>query len=487
MRNFQTGFLNVTVNGINPIDPIPGAKVTITEYRNRDKIIKTLETNEVGQLNLIELEAASPADINSKKYDMIVEIPPIKDKVPNGKTYVKSGIEIKNGLTVNSEDDLSYITALEDTRAYRNILEINIPDNNITQPEVKNVSFINPYTIPDKILTGGLYAYPAYVQPFIPSDIKIHLGFADPFNQLTPVNERNIIQENYKKYLKIVCAQEFGGMIGHRDHPLTEQAMIAFILCVNSFALNRIYTELYINRGYKFNITNSTRIDQHYPPGRTTYDSIDTNVELYFNKYVRIKGKAQPLLTAYCRGESDSCFNHGIPQIVYNTLSRNNPQLTYFDLLNNFFTKEGVEIEVVEASIVPGLPAGSYPGSPLRLNMQDTDGKDYIKTIQRFLNVIRHPNFIGIPKTQETGIFDEATFKAVKKFQELFLRNIKEKGIVDEVTWYKIAEKYVFRTKIYEPVIPGNNRHMNQPSINHGYLEWVPAWVPTYKPMRKFY
>lgn len=489
MKNFQTGFLNVMVNGINPSDPIPGAKVTITEYGNRDKIIKTTETNEVGQINLIELEATSPTDVNSKKYDLIFEIPPIQDKLPNGKKYVKSGIEIRNGITINSEDELSQIINLEDdTHSNRNMFELSTPDNNINQPEVQNEVYINPFTIPDKIITGGFYAFPEFVQPFIPSDIKIYLGFADPFNQITPINEKKIIQENYKKYLKIVCAQEFGGLIGHREHPLTEQAMIAFILCVNSFALNRIYTELYINRGYQFHITNSTRIDQHYPPGRTTFDLIDTNVDLYFNKYVRLKGKVQPLLTAYCRGEGGSCQNNGIPQIFYNSLSRKNPQMTYLDLLKDFFSKKGVEIEVVEALQVQGLPAGSYPGFPLKLGMQDIDGKNNIKTIQMFLNVIRDPNFKGIPKTQETGIFDDVTFKAVKKFQELFLRNTKEKGIVDEATWYKISEKYVMRTKHYEPVGPRKNLAMNQLSTYHyGYPNWVPMWVPTYYPSRRFY
>ena len=60
--------------------------------------------------------------------------------------------------------------------------------------------------------------------------------------------------------------------------------------------------------------------------------------------------------------------------------------------------------------------------------------------IQRDLRRIKK-NYPAIPDITNTlGIYDEETFNAVKKFQEIF--NLPATGIVDKATWYKI--KYVY-------------------------------------------
>ncbi|MCY8856437.1 peptidoglycan-binding domain-containing protein [Bacillus atrophaeus] len=482
MRNVSTGFLNVTINNKNQADPIIGAKVTITEYKNRNKIIKTSKTNEAGQINLIELEALNPSDIYSgnpyKKYDLIVEIPPTQ-RLEHGKTYVKSGIQIMNNVITNSEDDLSYITALENAKDDRRILEIDLPENNIFLSEVEQM-YMDPYTIPDKLVPGSssyAIAFPKYVKPFVPTKINIYLGKVNPYNPVIKVNERKIILENYKKYLKIVSAKEFGGIPN-----LTEQAAIAQFLCVNSFALNRVYTELYINKGFKFNITNSKSFDQDYPAGGQSFDHIDKIVDKYFNKYIRITEKVQPFLAQYCTGKSGVCQNRGLPLLHCNDLSIRNPQMSYLDLLKYYFKKGDVDIEIIETHEVEGIPK-SYPGFNLKIGMTtDENSINSVKAIQTWLNIIRK-NYNAIPNIQETGIFDNQTFVAVKKFQELFEKTKPEKGIVDETTWYKISEKYVAASGIAEPREILNN----YPQTYYlTYVEWVPVMMPVYVPMYRY-
>lgn len=483
MRTTSSGFLNVTINNKNQADPIPGTKVTITEYKNRNKIIKTLETNEAGQINQIELEAPSQIDLNSglpyKKYDLIVEIPPTESRV-NGKTYVKSGIQIMSNRISNNQDELYQINALELARDNRNVLEIELPDNNIYLPEIEKV-YMDPYLIPDKLIPGwnpNWITFPEYVKPFVPTDINIYLGRVNPYATVMSVNERKILRENYKKYLKIVSAKEFGGI-----PDLTEQAAIAQVLCVNSFALNRVYTEMYVNKGYKFNITNSKSFDQDYPPGGQTFDHLDRIIDKYFNKYIRINGKVQPFLAQYCTGKNGLCQNRGLPLIHCNNMSKKNPQMSYLDLLKYYFKKGNMDIDIIDTHEVQGIPK-SYPGSIFKIGMA-TDEKTIndVKSIQQWLNIIRK-NYNAIPKIPESGIFDNQTVAAVKKFQELFEKNKAEKGIVDEVTWYKISEKYVAASGIAEPhrAVP-----TNYPQNNQTYIEWVPVLMPVYVPVYRYY
>lgn len=476
MRNDSVGFLNITINNKNQADPIKGAKVTITEHNNRNNVIKVLKTNEAGQINFIELKAP-PIDnsgVPYKKYDMIVEIPS-GDRAEQGKTYVKSGIQIMNNVITNSEDDLSYIKAIENAQVDRRVFEIKIPENNIFKPEEGQI-YMDPYSIPDKVIPGWnpyFVSFPPLVNPFVPTELNIYLGKVNPYQPAFKINEKKIIKENYKKYVKIVCAKEFGGIPN-----LTEQAAIAQVLCVNSFALNRIYTEIYINKGYKFHITNSKSFDQDYPPGGQTFDHIDKIVDQYFNKYIRIKGKVQPFLSQYCTGRTGICQNLGLPLIHCNELSKKNPHMTYNDLLRHYFRKGDFDIEIIEANEVKGIPK-SFPGFTLQLGMgTDEKSLEAVKAIQTMLNIIRK-NYNIIPKTQETGIFDTQTFNAVKKFQELFEKTNPEKGTVNEITWYKISEKYVAASGIAEPreILLDNCQQTNQ------NIEWIPVMMPVYVPV----
>ena len=85
--------------------------------------------------------------------------------------------------------------------------------------------------------------------PYIPETITVHLG--------EPDQQAENVTVPFIDYIKNVASSEI-----YPTWP--ESALRANILAQISFALNRVYTEYYRSRGYSFNITNSTAIDQSF-------------------------------------------------------------------------------------------------------------------------------------------------------------------------------------------------------------------------------
>lgn len=107
--------------------------------------------------------------------------------------------------------------------------------------------------------------------PYIPETITVHLGEPDqPAENVTVP---------FIDYIKNVASSEI-----YPTWP--ESALRANILAQISFALNRVYTEYYRSRGYSFNITNSTAIDQSFVNGRNYFDTISQIVDEIFNDYL---------------------------------------------------------------------------------------------------------------------------------------------------------------------------------------------------------
>lgn len=93
----------------------------------------------------------------------------------------------------------------------------------------------------------------ATIAPYIPESITVHLGSPDS-------NAENVTV-SFSDYVKNVLSSEV--------YPTWEPAALrANALAIISFALNRIYTEYYRSRGYSFDITSSTAIDQKFINGR---------------------------------------------------------------------------------------------------------------------------------------------------------------------------------------------------------------------------
>ena len=128
--------------------------------------------------------------------------------------------------------------------------------------------------------------------PYIPEKITVHLGEPD-------VDAQNVTLP-FSDYIKNVASSEI-----YPTWP--ESALRANILAQISFALNRVYTEYYRSRGYPYDITNSTTIDQSFINGRNIYDTVSVIVDDIFSDYLRRDGFVEPLFAQYCNGTTVTC------------------------------------------------------------------------------------------------------------------------------------------------------------------------------------
>lgn len=128
--------------------------------------------------------------------------------------------------------------------------------------------------------------------PVIPTSITVHLG--------APEEAARNVTVSFPDYIKNVASSEI-----YPTWP--ESAIRANILAQISFALNRIYTEYYRSRGYEFDITNSTAVDQAFVDGRDVFENISQIVDNIFNNYIVREGNVEPLFALYCNGTTVSC------------------------------------------------------------------------------------------------------------------------------------------------------------------------------------
>ena len=245
--------------------------------------------------------------------------------------------------------------------------------------------------------------------PVVPEYITVHLG---------PPNEpAENVTVPFTSYIKNVASSEI-----YPTWP--ENALRANILAQISVALNRVYTEYYRSRGYDFDITSSTRYDQAFVPGRSTFENINRLVDDIFNDYIVRQGNVEPLYAQFCDGVRTQCA--GLSQ--WGSVDLAEQGLTPYEILQHYF---GDNINIVfNAPVGDGTP--SYPGRPLS---RGSVGED-VRTIQQQLNRIRR-NYPAIPRISEvSNVFDAETEAAVRAFQSIF--NLVSDGIVGKATWYKI-------------------------------------------------
>lgn len=249
--------------------------------------------------------------------------------------------------------------------------------------------------------------------PVIPEYITVHLGL--------PNEAAENVTLPFTAYIKNVASSEV-----YPTWP--ENALRANILAQISVALNRVYTEHYRSRGYDFDITSTTRYDQAFVPGRSTFENIDRLVDDIFNNYIVRRGNVEPLYAQFCDGARTQCA--GLSQ--WGSVELAEQGLTPYEILQHYF---GENIDIVSnAPVGDGLP--SYPGRPLE---RGSVGED-VRTIQQQLNRIRK-NYPAIPPiTEVSNVFDEETENAVRAFQRIF--NLEPDGVVGKATWYKIKLVY---------------------------------------------
>lgn len=251
------------------------------------------------------------------------------------------------------------------------------------------------------------------ILPVIPQNITVHLG--------TPDSLARNVTVPFSDYIKNVASSEI-----YPTWP--ESALRANILAEISFALNRIYTEFYPSRGYDFDITNSTSIDQSYVYGRDIFENISSLVDEIFNEYIARDGTVNPLFAVYCDGVEVQC--NGLSQ--WGSVELAEDGLSTYEILQNYY---GDNINIIRGAPVEGLEE-SYPGQAIRIG----DVGNEVKLIQTRLNRISK-NYPSIPKiTEPNGVFTSETEDAVKAFQRQF--DLTPDGIVGRATWYKIIRIY---------------------------------------------
>ena len=257
--------------------------------------------------------------------------------------------------------------------------------------------------------------------PIIPESITVHLGAPD-----SPAENVTV---GFADYIKNVASSEI-----YPTWP--ENALRANIYAQISFALNRIYTEYYRSRGYDFDITNSTAIDQSFVYGRDIFDNISEIVDEIFNDYIVRQGFVEPLYALYCDGVRTTCA--GLSQ--WGTVDLAEEGYIPYDILRYYY---GDDINIVQDAPVENIFA-SYPGVPLRLGSAGND----VRTVQTRLNRIS-ANYPAIPKiSRADGIFGTETEDAVLEFQRIF--SLSADGIVGKATWYRIQTIYNAVKKLNE-------------------------------------
>lgn len=257
-------------------------------------------------------------------------------------------------------------------------------------------------------------------QVAMPDYVTVHLGIpADSSATNTRVR--------FIDYVKNVTCSEI-----YPTWP--DNAIIANVHCVVSFILNRIYTEWYRARGYNFDITNSTTVDQYFVPNRTIYQNISNIVDGIFNVYARRQGFRNPYFTEFCNGTTATCA--GLSQ--WGTVTLANRGFTPLQILRNYYPNDLILDDAPQGNNIE-----SYPG----LLKRGSTGES-VRRLQTRLNRIR-VNYPAIPLISPVdGVFGASTEAAITAFQRTF--NVLVDGMAGRNTWNRISQIYTAITKLAE-------------------------------------
>lgn len=405
------GYLQIQVVAENTVIPLPNATIEIASTGNPDVVLERLQTNEDGRTESVSLETPplefSQAPSDNQPYSEYN----IKVNLPGYNEHVVSGIQMlsgETGLQTVSLFPTNPQTAFNPVVIGGHTLWEVYPPK-IAESEIKPVSE-----------TGEI----VLSQVVVPEYIVVHDGVPTD----STATDYYVLFQDYIK--NVACCEIYSTW--------PEAAIIANILAILSFTLNRVYTEWYRNKGYNFTITSSTAYDHKWIPEKTIYENISQIVDRIFANYLSRPNVRQPILTQYCDGRRVTCPNW-LSQ--WGSKSLADDGFSAIEILRNYY---GDDMYINEATQISGIPA-SWPGYNLSLNATGTA----VRTIQEQLNRIAQ-DYPSIPRIQVDGIYGNNTKNAVAKFQSIF--NLPANGIVDYPTWYKISQIYVAVSKIAELV-----------------------------------
>ena len=407
------GSLQIHVVSIQNSFPIQNARVIIKEQGSEGRVLEQLDTNSSGQTEEVSL-AAPPESISLDPEAAIAERP-----------YAEYDLEISaqgfEPLTINGTEILSGSTALQ--TAALTPLEmgmeaqetIDIPDHTlygsfppkIAEPEIKPVNesgeiVLSRVVVPETIV----------VHDGVPSDRSAKDYYVP-----------------YRDYIKNVASSEI-----YSTWP--EATILANVLAIMSFTLNRVYTEFYRNQGYDFTITSSTAFDHKWIYGRNIFQSISLIVDEVFDNYLSRPEVRQPILTQYCDGNRVQCPGW---MTQWGSCALGEEGYSAIQILRYFY---GDSIYINTAEQISGIPS-SWPGTELTLGSSGPK----VRQIQEQLDAIA-TIYASIPRVSPDGIYGPATQRSVAAFQSIF--GLPQTGNIDFRTGYKISHIYVSVTRIAE-------------------------------------
>ncbi len=397
------GYILVRLFKVKDALPITKAKLKIINAENKEVVYENEDAFDIsGRSKNIEVITPEKS-LSLKPYE--------EGMLPYGVYDIEVDSE-KDGKVI-----VEGVSVFEENTSIQNIEIVHENNKNNFKSSPKQI-VISPQKLVMKNGLGekqGISITPYVLdEVYIPEFIIVHLG--------APSEAAENVTVGFIDYIKNVASSEI-----YPTWP--EEALKANIYCQISFALNRIYTEWYRNKGYSFQITNSTAYDQYFIKGRNIFENISKIVDDIFSKYIITIGNKTPFFAQYCNGTTVTC--DGLSQ--WGTVDLAKAGMEAFGIIKYYF---GDDKELVRATIIEGIPE-SYPGTPLRLN----DVNENVKVIQKQLNRISK-NFPAIPKIPlEDGNFGKDTEEAVKTFQRTF--NLTPDGIVGRATWYRISSIYV--------------------------------------------
>lgn len=407
------GYLQVDVVSDANSFPVQDADIVVARTEEPDEIIEETRTNSSGQTENLPLDAPplelslSPEETERPYAEYTIRI-----TAPGFEPFVVSGTEVLADVTAIQGirlRPLSNVPAGEQTEA------VTIPDHTLYGDYLPKIaeSEIKPVIETGEIVLSRVV---------VPQTVVVHDGVptnASAANYYVP----------YRDYIKNVASSEI-----YATWP--RSAIVANVLAIMSFTLNRVYTEWYRNQGYDFTITSSTAYDHKWIYGRNIFESISVVVDDIFDNYLSRPGVKQPILTQYCDGRKVRCPGW---MTQWGSCELGEAGYSPIEILRNFY---GDDMYINTAEQISGIPA-SWPGYDLKIGATG----DKVRQLQEQLDAISSV-YTAIPDISPDGIYGPATAEAVRKFQSIF--GLPQTGVVDFATWYKISHIYVGITRIAE-------------------------------------